>query len=98
MRSVTRRAKPPPLALVVWEDARALDPGQTWVHHKRTAYRPLLVHSTGFLLYDGPEGVVLTSAWSEDVTGPRDQIPRGMIRELKRLDDASSQIHRPADH
>jgi hypothetical protein len=74
----------PPLVLVTWEDATLLD--QTaWAENRDHKYAPKLFISVGFLLYDGKEGIILTSAWSVDTVAARDQIPRGMIRSIKRL-------------
>lgn len=75
----------PPLVRVLWEDACCLDPDQRWVEHGEHKYRPLLVETVGFLLYSGKEGVILTSAWSAECIGPRDQIPRAMVRKVTTL-------------
>jgi hypothetical protein len=74
----------PPLVLVQWEDATLLDHG-AWAENKDHKYAPKLFISVGFLLYEGKEGVILTSAWSVDTVATRDQIPKGMIRSIKRL-------------
>jgi hypothetical protein len=74
----------PPLVLVQWEDATLLDL-EPWAVNKDHTYSPKLFTSVGFLLYDGKEGLILTSAWSVDTVAARDQIPRGMIRSIKRL-------------
>lgn len=76
----------PPLALIEWEDATMLDTG-TWVDHEGEApkYEPKVFLQAGFVLYDGKEGVIITSAWSPDKIAPRDQIPRGMIRKVTYL-------------
>jgi len=72
----------PPMVLVVWEDARVLDE-DTWVSASvQHTYEPFLFRQVGFLLSDDPGGVVLTSCWNPDLIGARDQIPRGMIRQL----------------
>lgn len=76
---------PPPLVEVEWEDACCLDPNQRWVDESQHEYTALIVKSVGYLLYDGPKGIILTSAWSPECIGPRDQIPRGMVRKLRRL-------------
>lgn len=75
----------PPMVLVVWEDAYALDVGETWVLTKPTVWEPCLVHSVGFLIYEGPEGVVLAESWRHDFTGQRQQLPRGLVRSVQRL-------------
>lgn len=74
----------PPLVLVQWEDATLLDAGP-WADNKDHKYAAKMFVSVGFLLYDGKEGVILTSAWSPDVVAARDQIPRGMVRKVTRL-------------
>jgi hypothetical protein len=74
----------PPLVLVTWEDATLLDL-DPWTPNKDHKYSPKHFVSVGFLLYEGKEGVILTSAWSVDTVASRDQIPRGMIRSIKKL-------------
>jgi hypothetical protein len=74
----------PPLYLVEWEDATLLD-ASAWAENKDHVYTPKYFTSVGFCLYDGPEGIILTSAWSADTVAARDQIPRGMIRGVKKL-------------
>lgn len=76
------------IAEVVWEDAFAPDVHSTWVDRQTGKYvwKPWLARTVGFVLYDGPEGVVLTdSLGGDDQTGQRQQIPRGMIREFNIL-------------
>lgn len=74
----------PPLVLVEWEDATVLDDA-AWCDKTEHHYKPKHFISVGFLLYDGKEGVILTSAWSQDMVAARDQIPRGMVRKVKKL-------------
>jgi len=74
----------PPLVLVQWEDATLKDDGP-WADNKDHTYEPKLFISVGFLLFEGKEGVILTSAWSPDTVAARDQIPRGMVRKITRL-------------
>jgi hypothetical protein len=77
----------PRLAVVEWEDAHDQDGGVAWVDNpgKEEPWAAYIVISVGFVLYDGPEGMRLTSAWSKDVIGHRDNIPRGMIRKVSWL-------------
>lgn len=75
----------PKLACVEWEDACCLDPDERWVAHGEHRYTPLIVKTVGYLLYEGKEGVILTAAWSPECIGPRDQIPRGMVRRITYL-------------
>ena len=81
----TPTAAAPPLVLVEWEDASLLDTTGAWADNKEHKYEPKTFLSVGFLLYDGKEGVILTSAWSVETVAARDQIPRGMIRRIKKL-------------
>ena len=72
------------MAYVEWEDAADIDDAPWAVHEDEGfTYTPVLVNQVGYLLYDGPEGVVLTSAYIEGGTvGCRTQIPRGMVRKM----------------
>lgn len=76
------------LAYVEWEDAAELD-DTPWVFHDEPfVYEPIIAHQVGFVVYDGPEGMVLTSSYIGDGTiGSRSQIPRGMIRNVTIIDD-----------
>lgn len=76
--------KKPPLVLVTWEDAKVLD-DSAWAENTNHDYKPMIFESVGFLLSDTPQGVILTSAWSDDMVAARDQIPRGMILKVKKL-------------
>lgn len=75
----------PKLALIEWEDARCLDAEQ-WCTEWDHSYRPLIVKSVGFVLSESKEGYVITAAWSEECIGPRDQIPRAMVRKITYLE------------
>lgn len=69
---------------IVWEDCYVLD-SATWVEKEDGPHiwKPYLVEQVGFLLYDGPEGIVVTDSWTDnDHVGVRTQIPRGMIRSI----------------
>jgi hypothetical protein len=53
----------PKLVLVEWEDACSLDQGETWVDRDKNGepkWNPCVMRSVGYVLYDGPEGVILT--------------------------------------
>lgn len=76
--------KRPPLVLVTWEDAKVMDDA-AWTNNSDHDYKSLVFESVGFLLSDTPEGVILTSAWSEEIVAARDQIPRGMILKVRKL-------------
>lgn len=71
--------------VVVWEDACDLDSTPWNEHDDSFNYEPVLVTQVGYILYDGPEGIVLTNAYYEETVGTRSQIPRGMIREVREL-------------
>ena len=71
--------------VVVWEDACDLDDAPWNEHDDNFIYEPVLVEQVGYILYDGPEGIVLTNAYYDEIVGTRSQIPRGMIREVKEL-------------
>lgn len=80
----------PKIVLVEWEDACSLD-SEAWADAEPvTKYTPLTMSSVGYVLYDGPEGLILTSTFSESCFAPRDQIPRGMIRSITLLKEAES--------
>jgi hypothetical protein len=74
----------PPLVMVTWEDATVLDDA-AWCDKTEHTYKAKMFISVGFLLYDGKEGLILTSAWSPDMVAARDQIPRGMVRKVQKL-------------
>lgn len=74
----------PQLVYVVWEDATTRD-SDAWSYDHDHSYEPKMFAQVGFLLLDEPQGIVLTSAWSEGVVATRDQIPRGMIRHIEVL-------------
>jgi hypothetical protein len=79
--------EPPPLVMVVWEDAQCLD-STPWVEMPETpvTYKPMLITTVGFLLHQSDEGLIITGSWHPDQTAPRDQVPRGMVREVKFLE------------
>jgi hypothetical protein len=74
----------PPAVAISWEDASA--DGGAWVDNKEHAYKPKMFVTVGFLLYDGDDGVTVTSSWSEDMVAARDMIPRGMIHSVTFLE------------
>ena len=75
------------MAYVEWEDASDLD-DTPWTTHDDFIYEPVMVSQIGYLLYDGQEGIVLTSSYIADSTvGCRTQIPRGMIRNITIIDE-----------
>lgn len=75
------------MAYVEWEDASDLD-DTPWTTHDDFIYEPVMVSQIGYLLYDGQEGIVLTSSYIAGGTvGCRTQIPRGMIRNITIIDD-----------
>lgn len=77
--------KAPPLVLVAWEDAKNTD-DEVWVHNNtERKYVPHIFWQAGFLILDVPEGIQLTEAWHPDVVARPTQIPRGMIRSIRKL-------------
>ena len=70
-----------PLVLVEWEDAHVRD-SDTWVEDQPNTWAPFIVQTVGFVLYDGPEGVMLVESKAPGMTGQRVQLPRGMIRSV----------------
>jgi hypothetical protein len=79
------------LVYVVWEDATELDVTAWAEHEEDFVYTPVCCKQVGFLLYDGPEGIVVTNGVIEDGTvARRNQIPRGMIRSIEWLTEPNS--------
>lgn len=76
----------PPMVLVIWEDAKVIDSGETWVDNKPAEYKPHLFHQVGFLTLMNDDGLHLTAAWSDDQIARRDQIPRAMVRSITYLE------------
>jgi hypothetical protein len=79
-------AKPPRMALVVWEDAKVIDDCDTWAENKPATYKPHLFHQVGFVTLMDEQGIHMTAAWSEDLIAKRDQIPRAMVRSIVYLE------------
>ncbi len=79
--------EPPPLVLVIWEDATVLDTG-AWADNGKHDYKPCIFHQVGFLIAHSDAGVILSSAWHPETVAARDQIPRGMIRSMSVLEPA----------
>lgn len=75
----------PPLVLVAWEDAKQISDGGAWMSVRELAYTPHIVWQVGFLIKDVPEGVIIVEAWHPELMGLPTQIPRGMIRSMKKL-------------
>lgn len=76
---------PPPLMLIEWEDATALD-DERWVDVKeKWEYDPAIIKTVAYVLLNCPKGLIVTSHWCPEHTGPVDQIPRGMIRKITKL-------------
>lgn len=76
---------------VIWEDASELDVTAWTEHDEGFVYIPVLCTQVGFVLYDGPEGLILTEAFtSNGEVARRNQIPRGMIRSIEWLTELSS--------
>ena len=79
------------LVYVIWEDASELDVTAWTEHEDEFTYVPVLCTQVGFILYDGPEGLILTDAFTNNgEVARRNQIPRGMIRSIEWLTEPSS--------
>jgi hypothetical protein len=75
----------PPVVAVIWEDASSPDKS-AWVENKDHEYAAEMFTSVGFLLYDGEDGITLTSAWNDNTVAARDHIPRGMVHSVTYLE------------
>lgn len=78
------------LICVHWEDACELDDSPWGWMPDDFVYEPTMCIQVGFLLYDGPEGIVISNGVMKDGTvARRNQIPRGMIRSIEWLTEPS---------
>jgi hypothetical protein len=78
------------LAYIVWEDASELDVTAWAVHEEEFSYIPVLCKQVGWVIYDGPEGIILTQAvTSNGEVARRNQIPKHMIRSIEWLTEPS---------
>lgn len=75
----------PGIYLVIWEDAKVVTEGGAWHTIHDVPYEPYLVYQVGYLIKDVPEGIMLSEAWSDGLMGNPTQIPRGMIRGMRKL-------------
>lgn len=73
-------------ARVEWEDAVLLTSDAWNDAEEEYAYNPRMCTTVGIVLYDGPEGIILTDSVNEDQTGHIQQIPRAMIRAFTYYD------------
>lgn len=79
------------LAYIIWEDASELDVTAWTEHEEEYLYTPVLCRQVGWVIYDGPEGVVVTQAiTSNGEVARRNQIPKQMIRSIEWLTEPSS--------
>jgi hypothetical protein len=79
------------LAYVIWEDASELDVTAWAVHEEEFVYVPVLCKQVGWVIYDGPEGIIITQAvTSNGEIARRNQIPKQMIRSIEWLTEPSS--------
>lgn len=86
---------PPPIVLVVWQDAKTID-GGPWTDNTPTEFKPHIVHQVGYLMQQSDEGVILTQAWHPEIIAARDQIPAGMIRSVTFLTERAPNRKRSA--
>jgi len=75
----------PGVYLVIWEDAKVVTEGGAWHTIHDVPYEPYLIYQVGYLVKDVPEGIMLSEAWSDGLMGNPTQIPRGMIRGMRKL-------------
>lgn len=81
------------LAYVIWEDASELDVTGWALHDEEFVYVPVLCKQIGWVIYDGPEGIVMTQAvTSNGEVARRNQIPKQMIRSIEWLTEPSSSM------
>jgi hypothetical protein len=80
----------PPVACIIWEDANDPDGASVWVDNKDHKYTQKIFVTVGFLLHDGPDGLTLTSSWSDDLISGRQCIPRGMVHSVTLLEPVKS--------
>jgi len=79
------------LAYVIWEDASELDVTAWAVQEEEFVYIPVLCKQVGWVVYDGPEGIVITQAvTSNGEIARRNQIPKQMIRSIEWLTEPNS--------
>ena len=79
------------LAYVIWEDASELDTTAWAFQDEEFVYTPVLCKQVGWVVYDGPEGIVITQAiTSNGEIARRNQIPKQMIRSIEWLTEPSS--------
>jgi hypothetical protein len=81
------------LAYIIWEDASELDVTAWAVHEEDFVYTPVLCKQVGWVVYEGPEGVIVTQAvTSNGEIARRNQIPKQMIRSIEWLTEPSSSM------
>lgn len=79
------------LAYIIWEDASELDVTAWTEHEEEYFYTPVLCRQVGWVIYEGPEGIVVTQAiTSNGEVARRNQIPKQMIRSIEWLTEPSS--------
>lgn len=79
------------LAYIIWEDASELDVTAWTEHEEEFIYTPVLCRQVGWVIYEGPEGIVVTQAiTSNGEVARRNQIPKQMIRSIEWLTEPSS--------
>lgn len=79
------------LAYIIWEDASELDSTAWTFQDEGFVYVPVLCKQVGWVVYDGPEGIILTQAiTSNGEIARRNQIPKQMIRSVEWLTEPNS--------
>jgi len=74
----------PQAVFVEWEDAASHGDGP-WQENEEIKYEPEIIQQVGFLLADNEGGIVLTAGWNPNQFFPPFQIPRGMIKKIKKI-------------
>lgn len=75
----------PQVVHVEWEDAASHGDGPWQDNDGEIKYEPEIIQQVGFLLADNEGGIVLTAGWNENQYFPPFQIPRGMIKKIKKI-------------
>ena len=72
--------------LVVWEDACEMSEHPWEFSQDEYEYDPRIVHQIGYLVQKDENGIMLTSAYTDNQIARRQQIPAKMIKTITFLD------------
>ena len=83
-RAPRLRRPPFPFAILVWDDAFVAN-GE--VTAEEISHHPVRFYSAGWVLREDEHGVSIAAEWSPDQSNFRGVtfVPRGMIREVRRV-------------